>query len=95
MLRDKVLAELRFVVSGEENYLGVIKNVNDYFLSLIVPRNMNGGDKGNVIIQFQVQFSELCIALMANGIPDPEVMTVFRFYSALKFFESKRKPQKE
>jgi hypothetical protein len=95
MLRDKVIAECNFVTSGQDNYLQVIKNVNDYFLTLIVPKNLDGNNKNNVVIQFQVQFSELCIALMSNGIPDPETMTVFRFYSALKFFESKRKPQKE
>lgn len=91
MLRDRVISELKFITSGgEEAYLQTIKNVNDYFLGLITPRNMDGNTKDNVVIQFKVQFSELCVALMTNGIPDAETMTVFRFYSAMKFFESKK-----
>lgn len=93
MIRDKIIAECNFVISdGNEVYLNTIRNVNDYFLGLIVPKNLDGGNK-DVVIQFNVQFSQLSIALMTNGIPDCEEMTVFKFYSALKFFESKRKPQ--
>lgn len=95
MLFEKIIAECEFIISdGKKDYLQVIKNVNEYFLDLIKPKNLNGNDKHNVIVLFKVQFSELCIALMSNSIPDPEKMTVFRFYSALKYFENKNQKQK-
>lgn len=92
MLKNKIIAECRFVISdGREEYLQTIQSVNEYFLGLITPKNLNTGSKDNVTVQFQVNFGELCVALMSNNIPDPERMTVFRFYSTLKFFESKQR----
>lgn len=94
MKKDKIIAELNFILTdGQESYLSTIQNINDYFLSLITPKNLDGGSKDNILVNFQVNFSELCIALMTNNVPDPEKMTVFRFYSAIKFFEDKKTKQ--
>lgn len=95
-LREKTIAELNFVISdGKESYLREINGINEYFLSLVTPKNLDGGSKDNVAIQFQVQFSELCIGIMTNGIPDPEKMTVFKFYSTMKYFEDKQRKHKK
>jgi hypothetical protein len=93
MIRDKIVAECKFILEESEQYLKIIERVNTYFLSLMVPKNMDGNSRDNVIISFSVNFSELCIALQANGIPDPENMTIFKFYSAIKYFESKKNPK--
>ncbi len=55
---------------------------------------MDGDSHHNVIIQYHLSFEELCVALMANGIPTPKRMTVFEFYSALKYFEAKKPVKK-
>lgn len=91
MLKDRVIAELRYIINGGgDQYIKTINEVNSYFISLMGPKNLDGGSNKNVIVQFQLNFHELCIALMANGVPDPELMTVFRFYTALKYFENKK-----
>lgn len=90
-IRDRIVANCNFVISdGETVYIDQIVNLNQYFVSLITPKNLDGDSHYNVIVQFRVNFEELCIALMANGIQNPDKMTVFRFYSALKYFESKK-----
>lgn len=71
-----------------------VKEINNNFLTLAKPKNLDGNSNENIIIQFEVQFAELCIAVMTNGIPDPETLTVLKFYSALKYFETKHEKQK-
>ena len=92
MLLAKIKAECNFILSnGGETYIKAINNINAHFLSLTKPKNLDGESKDNIVVQYQLQFEELCVAVMANGIQDPKGMTVFRFYSALKYFETKKK----
>lgn len=94
MVRDKIIAELEFILTnGDQKYIKTIRMIHEYFLSKMAPKNLDGGSKDNVSVLFQVEFSELSIALMTNGIPDAETLTVFKFYSAMKYFEE-RKPKK-
>jgi hypothetical protein len=91
-IRDKILANCNFIISdGEAQYIDQILALNQYFVSLITPKNMDGDSHYNIIIQFRINFEELCIALMANGIQSPDKMTVLRFYAALKYFEAKKR----
>jgi hypothetical protein len=94
-LRDKIIAECNLILDFNHKYLQQLVNINEYFVSLITPKNMDGDSHQNVIIQFRLNFEELCIALMANGIKDPDKMTVLRFYSALKYFETKNKTKRK
>lgn len=89
MLRNKTLAELNYILTGREDYISVINNAIQYFVDQISPKNMNFGDSKNVVVRYEVEFEQLCIALMANGVPDPSTMTVFRFYAALSYFEGR------
>ena len=90
MLLSKIKAECNFILSdGGEKYMKTIQNINEHFLSLTAPKNLDGGHK-DVVVQYQLQFEELCVALMTNHVPDPKEMTVFRFYAALKYFDSKK-----
>lgn len=56
---------------------------------------MDSGSDKNITVLFRVNFGELCAALQSNGCQDPETMTVFRFYAALKYFESKKKKNEQ
>jgi hypothetical protein len=90
MLLSKIKAECNFILSdGGERYMKTIQSVNEHFLSLTAPKTLDGTNK-DVVVQYQLQFEELCVAVMANGIPDPKGMTFFRFYAALKYFDSKK-----
>jgi len=91
-LKSRIEAECRYILEdGKEIYLTQIQNINEHFISLITPKNLDSQSHQNVIIQFKLNFDELCTALMANGIPAPDQMTVFRFYTALKYFETQAK----
>lgn len=93
-IKLKIIAECNLILSEDAKYVADIQNINQYFVSLIVPKNMDGDSHKNVIIQFALDFEELCVALMTNGITNPKAMTVFQFYTALKFFESKKPTKK-
>lgn len=87
---------MNYILSNsKQDYLASIKHINEHFLSLITPRNLDGDSKNNVIVVFSVNFEQLCIALMSNGAPDPKRMTVLRFYAALKHFDERKTKNNE
>lgn len=81
---------MKFIVEEKEDYLKAVQKEDDYFLSLIKPKNLNGNDTENIIYQSRKQFENLCVVLINQGMADPEKMTVFRFYTTIKFFETKK-----
>lgn len=90
MLKDRVLARLKHIKTKDPAYLKKIDFVDDYFLRLIAPKNLDGMSQQNVIIQTRKEFEKLCVILLDRGIQRPEMMTVLRFYSTIKHYESQK-----
>lgn len=90
MMITKIKAECNWILTRDEKSIAQIDMVGEYFMNLSRPQNLNWQDTKNVVISYRREFETLCIYLMSSGIPDPQDMTVFRFITAHKFFESKK-----
>ena len=87
------MAETNFILTEDRKYLDDVRRITEIFVSLMQPKNLDGDNHKNPIIQFRLDFEELCIALQVNGVNEPQQMNVFQFYTALKYFDSKKAKQ--
>jgi hypothetical protein len=62
-----------------------------YFLESNKPKNFNPFDAGNVLIRQEQEFQAMCAALEENGVKDAKCLSVYEFYSRVKYFEKKAK----
>lgn len=85
-----MIARLKHIKTKDNQYLKQIDQVDEYFLKLISPKNLDGLSSDNIIIQTRKEFEKLCVILLDKGIQDPQLMTVFRFYSTIKYYEEQR-----
>lgn len=81
------MAQLDFIATEDEKHLKQIQNIDEYFASLIKPKNFED-TADNILIKNRKEFQAICAALMINGIQDPEKLTIFKFFSLIEFFES-------
>lgn len=82
--------QLDFIITEDKSHLDAIKIIEEYFVSLITPKNFDGGNSENIIIQQKLAFENICVALMKHGINTPDEMTVFRFNAAIDFYEKQK-----
>lgn len=78
------------MLTKDKVFLSQMDQVDQYFLRLIAPKNMDGMSASNIIIQNKKEFENLCVILIDSGVSDPAKMSIFRFYSTLKYHESKK-----
>lgn len=92
MIRNRILAECGYILSdGEPSYLETIRNVNEYFVSLARPKNLDIGSTESAAVKLEREFEETCIVLQVNHVANVKAMTVIEFWSALVYFEKKNK----
>ena len=90
-LKDKLICELQNIFEPSENLTIRIKGIEDYFISLLAPKNMDGNNSSNIIILQKKSFENICVALMQNGVNEPDRLTVIRFFSAIDYYENQNK----
>lgn len=93
-IRSRLLSKLNWIVTEEQKYLDSLKVEEDYLYGLMSPKNLNGNDVENILYKSKKQFESLCVSLLAQGMPDPEKMTVMRFFSTIKYYEDKKAKSK-
>ena len=90
MLQQRIQAECNFIISrGEPSYLKTVEQINDYFVSLVKPQNIDFDSSESEIVKHETTFEQLCIALQINNITVKK-MNVIEFYSAIVYFEQKK-----
>lgn len=90
MLQQRILAECNFITTrGEPSYLKTVETINEYFVSLVKPQNINFDSSESAIVKHETTFEQLCIALQINNITVKK-MNVIEFYSAIVYFEQKK-----
>jgi hypothetical protein len=67
-----------------------IKKIDDWQLSLIVPKNFDNESPDYYIKKIEKGFENLCATLEDLGVHDPKRLTVFEFYSRLEYFKNKK-----
>jgi len=78
------------MINPDDTWLQKIKAIDEYFISLSRPKNMDGNSHLNAVIQQKKTFERVCIALMQNGINSPDELTVIRFFSAIEYYEKRK-----
>lgn len=66
-----------------------LRVVNEWLLRQAAPRNFDGEDSKNVIVEQENAFAETCTVLEELGVQGPARLTVFGFYSKIKYFKNK------
>lgn len=89
-LKKKVIYDLKYIIEGAEKYKMSSSQIQDYFLTLMKPKNFNGHDHENVIMQQKLALHKLYVALMQRGVKDPEAMSIMSFYTAIDYFANKK-----
>jgi hypothetical protein len=93
--KNKLVNQLKYILEEKASYLEASKKEDDYFHSQIIPKNLDGANPENVIYHAKREFEKLCVILMNQGIPQPDKLSVFRFFTSLDYFEKKNKPKQK
>lgn len=79
---------MQFELTGDVALLSEIVRYADYFLEANKPKDFNPFAE-NCLIQMEQEFEGMVAALGENGIVNASELTVFEFYSRIKYFEKK------
>lgn len=86
----KIKAQAGYIRTGEEKYIKIIQRVTDFQVSLLSPKNFDPSDSNNYISLVEKSFENLCTTLEEWGIVQPHRLTVFQFYSKIRYFKEKK-----
>lgn len=89
-LLDKLKKQIEFVLTEDETKVDGIKKINEFILDFFTPKNLSVNDKNNDFVRQSIDFENLCVTLMRNGIANPKQLSTFSFYVMLKNFEKKK-----
>ncbi len=79
---------------GDRNkILQLKKDILEYQISMMRPRNFDTDDPHNAIRQIEISFENVCTTLEEFGVHRPHELPVFSFYSKIAYFEKKNKPK--
>lgn len=92
-VKQKTLLQLKYLQSGDQKYVKQINAVTDYQLSMIAPSDFDGESRQNTINAMELSFESLCTNLEELGIQRPKRLSVFEFYSKIRYFKAKNKPK--
>jgi len=59
------------------------------------PKNFNGEDSKNVMLEMENSFAQTCVVLEDLGVSNPRSLTVYEFYNWIKYLKEKHKPKNE
>jgi hypothetical protein len=91
--KQVLVGQLQWIITENAKYLEQIKNENQFFIDLIKPKNLNASDPDNEIYKAKKDFEKLCVLLETNGISKPEKLNVFRFFTTIRHFETRKPPK--
>lgn len=94
-MRRKAKLQCALIVSGDKaETRNLIKQIDDWQLSLMAPKNFDSTDTDNYIKRIELSFENLCTSMEDLGVEKPWDLSVFQFYTRLTYFEKKRLNQK-
>ncbi len=85
-----MLARIEFETTGDVALIAELNRYADYFLEINKPKDFNPFVE-NCLIKMEQEFESMAAALAENGIVNASELTIFEFYSRVKYFEKKAK----
>ena len=61
---------------------------------MVLPKNFDSKDPDNHVNDLEKSFENVCTSMQELGIPDVHELTVFQFYSKIRYFKKKQAEQK-
>lgn len=89
----RIIAEANYVLTEDAKYLRQLESILDYFLGLMRPKNINGSDPNNIIIQSKKAYEKVCALLSLSGVSSPGSLSIIKFHVAVETYDTKRQPQ--
>lgn len=86
----KMRAQADFMRTRDEAKIKIIKEISDTQIDLLTPKNFDNNDSANYVLQIEKNFESLCATLEENGVMNPRSLTVFEFYSRVRYFKEKK-----
>ena len=89
-LKKYLQLRVKYELTEDITLLAEIEKHADYFLEVNKPKDFNPFTE-NCLIKQEQEFESMAAALSENGIQNASNLTVFEFYSRVKYFEKKGK----
>lgn len=85
----RALLQIGAVLNPSDKIAADLQTVNDWLLKQTAPRNFDGEDSKNILVQQEIAFAETCTVLEELGVHQPARLTAFVFYSKIRYFKNK------
>lgn len=90
-LRNYLKDRIEFELTGDPELIPRLISYRDFFLESSAPKSFNPFNSNNDLVQLDQQFESMAAALEENGIANVSELTIFEFYSRVKYFEKRSK----
>lgn len=90
-IKEKVLLQIKFLKTSDASLIPQINNVSEFQLTMMNPKIFIEGHPDNCITLAEIAFEELCSVLESMGVSNPKRLTVFEFYSKIRYFKKKKR----
>jgi len=87
-------AELLEATENVEEIEANLAKIENFFLELNKPNNFIPDDPTNAIINLEMSYENLCSLLVMNGVADIKTLSIFEFYSRLRYYKNSNTPKK-
>lgn len=87
-MKKYLLARIEYETTGDVALIPELNRYADYFVEANKPKDFNPFTE-NCLIKMEQEFESMAAALAENGIVNATDLTVFEFYSRVKYFEKK------
>lgn len=85
------MAEIDYALRDNEDSKTKANKIERDLLEQNLPKNFNPEDPANILKKQLSVYSDICITLESYGCQNPKNLTVFDFYSRIKYYEKKAK----
>jgi len=68
-----------------------INSISDVQITLMAPKIFSDSHPDNCIREAEIAFEALCTNLEELGVMNPKKLTVFEFYSKIRYFKKKKR----
>lgn len=85
--------QLQYIVDGNPSHLKRIKVIDDYLHEYTRPVDVAMQNADNYLAKFDKDFQDACNALEELGVHRPEDLSMFEYFSKIRYFEAKNKPK--